>query len=104
MGETTVIHVRDMKPGDLYIGRLMPRQKLAGSRWSNPYRITRDQSRETAIRLYRLYIEDRPDLMASLSELRGKRLACWCAPEACHGDVLAELAAAAEAGRDGGEG
>jgi hypothetical protein len=25
-------------------------------------------------------------------ELRGRTLACWCAPELCHGDVLAELA------------
>lgn len=25
-------------------------------------------------------------------ELRGKTLGCWCKPDACHGDVLAELA------------
>lgn len=25
--------------------------------------------------------------------MRGKTLVCWCKPEACHGDVLAELAA-----------
>jgi hypothetical protein len=24
--------------------------------------------------------------------LRGKTLACWCVPELCHGDILAELA------------
>jgi hypothetical protein len=30
--------------------------------------------------------------MAALSELRGKDLICWCAPEACHADVLLELA------------
>jgi len=29
----------------------------------------------------------RPDL----EPLRGKRLACWCAPLPCHGDVIAEL-------------
>ena len=27
-----------------------------------------------------------------LAALDGKRLACWCAPEPCHGDVLAEAA------------
>ena len=27
-----------------------------------------------------------------LGELRGKRLACYCAPLPCHGDVLAALA------------
>lgn len=89
---TTVIHVRDMRPDDVYIGRPMPRQRLKGSRWANPYRVTLDQSRETAIRLYRLYLEGRPDLLAAIPELRGKRLACWCAPDPCHGDVLAELA------------
>lgn len=81
--ETTVIHVRDMQPGDIYIGRPMPRQRLAGSRWSNPYRVTRDQPRETAIRLYRLYVTDRPDLMAALETLRGKRLACWSSSGSC---------------------
>jgi len=25
-------------------------------------------------------------------ELRGRTIACWCKPEACHGDILAELA------------
>lgn len=25
-------------------------------------------------------------------ELRGKALGCWCAPDTCHGHVLAELA------------
>jgi hypothetical protein len=32
--------------------------------------------------------------MAALPELRGKVLGCWCAPAACHGDVLAEMVAA----------
>jgi hypothetical protein len=30
--------------------------------------------------------------MAALPELRGKDLVCWCAPDACHADVLLELA------------
>jgi len=30
--------------------------------------------------------------MAALPELRGQDLVCWCAPEACHGDILLELA------------
>ena len=29
--------------------------------------------------------------MASLGELGGKRLGCWCAPLSCHGDVLVKL-------------
>jgi hypothetical protein len=32
-------------------------------------------------------------ILANLSDLRGKNLACWCKPgEACHADVLLELA------------
>jgi hypothetical protein len=30
-------------------------------------------------------------LQADLEELRGKRLGCYCKPQACHGDVLVEL-------------
>jgi Domain of unknown function (DUF4326) len=33
-----------------------------------------------------------PGLMSALHELCGKDLICWCAPEACHADVLAALA------------
>jgi len=29
--------------------------------------------------------------MASLHELKGKRLGCFCKPKLCHGDVLVEL-------------
>jgi hypothetical protein len=30
--------------------------------------------------------------MAALPELRGKDLVCWCAPLACHGDLILRLA------------
>jgi hypothetical protein len=33
-----------------------------------------------------------PDLLAALPELKGKTVASWCAPLACHTNVLAELA------------
>ena len=42
------------------------------------------------------------EALAALPELRGKDLVCWCAPEACHGDVLLELAnASGTAGAQG---
>lgn len=41
---------------------------------------------------YRAYLLERPDLLDQVPALRGKTLACWCAPELCHGDILAELA------------
>ncbi len=93
---TEVIHIRDMNPGDVYIGRANRRFGLAGSKWANPFRIERGvRTRQQAIDEYRSYVQGRPELMAALPELRGRRLACWCTPAPCHGDVLAELAEAA---------
>jgi Domain of unknown function (DUF4326) len=42
---------------------------------------------------YRAGLLKAPELLARLPELRGKDLMCWCAlGEACHADVLLELA------------
>lgn len=47
-----------------------------------------------AVELYAWWIIEQPYLMAAISELRGKDLACWCKPDApsCHADVLLDLA------------
>jgi hypothetical protein len=50
-----------------------------------------DDERERVIAEYREWIVAQPELMASLGELRGLRLGCWCAPKRCHGNVLVEL-------------
>jgi hypothetical protein len=89
MKKTTVIHVRDFRPGDVYIGRA--HKNFAESKWHNPYRIGVDGTREQVLLKYFFYIITRPDLLAALEELRGKRLACWCRPEQCHGDILIAL-------------
>jgi hypothetical protein len=68
----------------VYIGR--------PSKWGNPFEIGKDGDREAVIQKYRKWVVTQPDLMAALPELRGKVLGCWCAPKACHGDVLASLA------------
>ncbi len=69
---------------DVYIGR--------PSCWGNPFTIGADGTREEVIAKYRTWLAQQPDLMARLPELKGKVLACWCAPKACHGDVLLALA------------
>lgn len=62
------------------------------TKWGNPFRIGPDGTRAEVLAKYREYILHRPDLMAALPELKGKVLACWCAPLPCHGHILAELA------------
>lgn len=62
------------------------------TKWGNPFKIGRDGDRDEVVRRYRAWVVTRPDLMAALVELRGRDLVCWCAPEACHADVLLELA------------
>jgi hypothetical protein len=45
---------------------------------------------------YREYLMARPGLVELVPALRGRTLACWCAPELCHGDILAEVADSSE--------
>ena len=88
-----VVNVSSGEPYDVYIGRANPRKGLKQSIWRNPFKEGRDGTRSEVIAKFeRHLLEERPDLVERLPELRGKVLACWCAPESCHGDVLLELA------------
>lgn len=78
-----VVHCKKEKY-DVYIGR--------PSKWGNPFTIDKDCTREQAVEKYREWVKKQPELMASLHELEGKTLGCWCAPKACHGDILLQLA------------
>ena len=82
--ETRVVNCKK-ESYDVYIGR--------PSKWGNPFKIGADGSREDVIHKYRIWILANTSLIKQIrSELRGKTLGCWCRPNACHGDVLAELA------------
>ena len=70
--------------GRVYVGR--------PSKWGNPFMLGRDGMRDQVISKYRAWITCQPALLADLHELRGKDLVCWCAPQRCHAEVLAELA------------
>lgn len=69
---------------DIYIGR--------PSRWGNPFQIGPDGTREQVVEKYRIWLYeqvlDKEISLQELAELEGKILGCWCAPAACHGDVL----------------
>lgn len=90
---TRVVHCR-REDYDVYIGRVVHRKglRLQASKWGNPFKLQPGESREAAIAKYREWLLQQPHLLASLHELRGKVLGCWCSPQKCHGDVLAELA------------
>lgn len=71
--------------GSIYIGR--------PSVYGNPFEIGRDGTREEVIETYRDYVENNPELITLIQQnLRGKDLVCFCAPKACHGDILLEIA------------
>ncbi len=74
-------------PGAVYIGR------GRGSIWGNPFEIGKDGSREEVIAKYTVWAYSIPELLQrAKAELAGKDLVCFCAPKACHGDVLIVIA------------
>lgn len=91
MKPTTLVNL-NKEPYDVYIGR--------GSKWGCPYTIIKDrptlakeivETKEEALAKYKEYLLASPELMASLDELEGKILGCFCKPEKCHGDILLEV-------------
>lgn len=68
---------------DVYVGR--------PSKWGNPFIIGKDGTRDEVLEKYRLSLTDDIKRTAK-EELKGKNLICWCAPEACHADILLEIA------------
>ena len=65
----------------VYVGR--------PTKWGNRYVIGRDGTREEVIKKYEQWLAKSG---LDVTELRGKDLVCWCAPLACHADVLVKLA------------
>jgi hypothetical protein len=95
----TVIN-KNERPGEgVYIGRLRDIDPLVhpSKSWGNPFKISRDGTREQVIERYRVWlwaqIKAGTISVASLAELDDKLLACFCAPKPCHGDVLVKAAA-----------
>ncbi|MFJ9377950.1 DUF4326 domain-containing protein [Streptomyces sp. NPDC101455] len=59
----------------------------------------RDGTRAEVMAMYRAYLPERPYLLELVPALRGRVLACWCAPLVCHAGVLAELVDDGEFGK-----
>lgn len=58
------------------------------TKWGNPFVVGTHGDRDEVIARYADYFDNNELLQAHLYELRGMALACWCAPQPCHGDVL----------------
>jgi Domain of unknown function (DUF4326) len=103
-----VVHVLGDFAYDVYVGRTMQKYGL-NSVWGNPFKV-KEFGRDKALWLYELNIRgwlaqpapDHDTRLKVLQSLRGKTLACWCAPKdrplttedetVCHGQILLRLA------------
>ncbi|SNR37768.1 protein of unknown function [Haloechinothrix alba] len=105
-GRTTVVNVRKSGPHkhlvpwlvrqDLltYVGHGGPRHAWPESDFASPFVKQARTDRAAAKRSYERWLDEQDELLRRLrsGELSGRALGCWCAPEPCHADVLAERA------------
>jgi hypothetical protein len=102
----TVRNRHHLKPEDEkgeYVGR--------GSPLGNPWAITPTRSRAECIEIYEVYlrrnleVED-PDIMREMVRLyeiaqqRPLFLDCYCAPQACHGEIIKKALLSCDEGED----
>lgn len=76
---TSVVNIKDSKY-DIYVGR--------GSKWGNPFKITKKRDRNDVCDMYTEYFFD-IGLVHHIHELKDKILGCHCKPDRCHADFLA---------------
>ena len=88
---TRVVNIRQSE-FDVFIGR--------PGRWGNPFRIGPDGSREDVIIKHKEWLDgvrksrsgrNPPTKDEIRKYLQGKRLGCFCAPKACHGDNYVKI-------------
>jgi predicted glycosyltransferase involved in capsule biosynthesis len=107
---TRVVNVRNYKPYNkywynqpadsqyVYIGRYVPYLIPINAKWRNPFPIDKhapneDKERQRVLIRFREYLTNEHELLKQIPiELKDKTLGCWCKPEACQGDILAEIA------------
>lgn len=76
---------------DVYCGRA---GKGKDGYFGNPFVLQKGESRGETISKYTEYfykrLETDPEFKRRVLELKGKRLGCFCKPQACHCDIIAE--------------
>lgn len=83
-----------------HTGRQIPVDKIKTStyigrptKWGNPFAIGTHGDRAQVVERYEAWLMAQPELVAAArAELKDKDLYCFCAPKACHGDVLIRVA------------
>lgn len=96
--KTTVINIKQAPKGwendtqFVYIGRA---GRGHDGYFGNPYRIQEGQDRGSTLDKYTKYLVRRvsidTEFYERVKELSGKTLVCFCKPNPCHGDILAEM-------------
>ena len=102
-GETVVVNVRRSGPHKrlvpwlaeegllTYVGHAGNRHSWPESPFANPFVGLAGADRGTMVAKYRAWLHEKPALLRRIpAELAGKAIGCWCAPQPCHADVLAE--------------
>jgi len=81
---------------DIYIGAGTGASPISKDKciWANPFTHAKDAAgRRRAAEMYEQWLlspqQDQLVLLAK-KQLKGKVLACWCAPRICHGEALAK--------------
>jgi hypothetical protein len=94
-----VVHCMKCKESFVYIGRANPRHGFSGSPLCNPFHLLTESDRPKVIQDFKenlwSNIQMKTPMYYELLRLKELyleqgilRLACWCAPKACHGDVV----------------
>lgn len=85
-------------PGAPPFGKTLPENAVRVDRqtiWGNPFimRNDSDEERNRVCDAYEKWLQERPAMIdRAKRELRGKDLACWCAPKRCHAETLLRIA------------
>ena len=85
-------------PGAPPCGKTLPENAVRVDRqsiWGNPFimRNDSDEERNRVCDAYEKWLQERPAMIdRAKRELRGKDLACWCAPKRCHAETLLRIA------------
>lgn len=97
LANTKTLKTSDYPDGTVivYIGRAMPGRP--GSPLGNPFKLAKGEAREPVIRRYAAWLSSQKDDSEAAHEIERLTeiarngdlvLVCWCAPLACHGDVI----------------